>query len=197
MRLMHMEAATFLVCETGLDTEALLIPATRLLGCRQLAHHRQGLVIPLGPTTPPHDWTIRIACDQDLFELNQPPWLEARASPIKAKGLALPCRRCAHGRPADVEPAQLAQCSLQRRPIALAVAQKDHRGPRGDDRAHQCDHGDVEFLGTMPFGTVAHAPRQGQRAPLLDHMEHQRQAATADDTALHDHHKRLERSLRQ
>jgi hypothetical protein len=192
-----MEAATFLVCEKGRDTEALLIQATRLRGCRQIAHQIQRLVIPLGPTTPHHDWTIRLACERALFALTQPPWLEARASHIKAKGLALPCRRRAHGRPADVGPAQLAPCSLQRRPIALAVAQQDHLGPLGDDRAHQCDHGDVEFLGTMPFGTLAHAPRQGQRAPLIDHMEQQRQAATADDTAIHDHHKRLERSRRQ
>ena len=43
----------------------------------------------------------------------------------------------------------------------------------------------------MPFGTLAHTPRQGQGAPLLDHVEHQCQAATADDTAIHDHHKCL------
>jgi hypothetical protein len=29
----------------------------------------------------------------------------------------------------------------------------------------------VEFLGTMPFGTVAHAPRQRQRAPLIESRE--------------------------
>ena len=43
----------------------------------------------------------------------------------------------------------------------------------------------------MPFGTVADAPRQGQRASLIDHMEHQRQAAPADNTAIHDHHQGL------
>jgi hypothetical protein len=86
---------------------------------------------------------------------------------------------------------------VKRRPIELPVTQKNDRGSLGKHGAHQLDHGDVEFLGTMPFGTLAHAPRQGQGAPLLDHVEHQRQAATADDTAIHDHHKRLESSLRQ
>ena len=192
-----MAAATFLVCEKGLDTEALLLPAPRLLGCRQSAHHRQGLVIPLGPTTPHPAWTIRLAGARDLVELTQPPRLDTRASHLKAKGRALPCRRRAHGRPADGGPAHLAPWGLQRRPIARAVAQNDHLGPRGDDRAHQGAHGDVECCGTMPWGTVAHAPRQGPRAPLIDHMEQQRQAAPADDTALHDPHKRLERSRRQ
>jgi len=49
----------------------------------------------------------------------------------------------------------------------------------------------------MSFGTLAHAPREGQGASLLDDVEHQRQAATANDTALHDHDQRLEGSLRQ
>jgi hypothetical protein len=30
----------------------------------------------------------------------------------------------------------------------------------------------MEFLGTMPFGTLAHASRQGQRTSLIDHVEH-------------------------
>ena len=102
---------------------------------------------------------------EDLFELNEPPRLEARASHIKAKGLALPGRRCAHGRPADVGPAQRAQCGLQRRPIELAVAQKDHLGPLGDHRAYPFDHSAGELLGTMAFGPLTHAPRQGRARP--------------------------------
>ncbi len=83
------------------------------------------------------------------------------------------------------------QCALELRPIELAVAQKNHLGPLGDQLTYQLDDLDVESLGTMPFGTVAHAPRQGQGAPLLDHVDHQRHATTADDTAIHDHHQRF------
>ena len=50
-----------------LDAEALLIPATRLLRCREIAHQIQGRLIPLGPTTPHHDGTIRLTGDIDLF----------------------------------------------------------------------------------------------------------------------------------
>lgn len=103
----------------------------------------------------------------------------------------VPHRRGAQSRAAHVGPAKLVQGALQIRPIELAVAQKDHLGPLGDHLAQQCDDLDVEGLGTMPFGTVAHAPRQGQGAPLLDHVDHQRHAPTADDTAIHDHHQRL------
>jgi site-specific DNA recombinase len=45
-----------------LDAEALLIPATRLLCCRQIADHIQGLLIPLGPTTQHHDGAIHLSC---------------------------------------------------------------------------------------------------------------------------------------
>jgi len=62
-----MEASAFLVCEKSLDAEALLIPATRLLGCHQIADHIQGFVIPLGPATQHQDWTIRIAGDRDFW----------------------------------------------------------------------------------------------------------------------------------
>ena len=44
----------------------------------------------------------------------------------------------------------------------------------------------------MPFGTLAHAPRQGQGTSFIDDVEHQREAATADDAAIHDHNQRLE-----
>jgi len=162
-----------------------------------MADHIQGLLIPLGPTTPHHDGAIPLACDLDLFSRNEPPWLETRASRIKAKGLALPRRCRAHGRPAPGGPAQRLQCVLQRRPIAPAVTQQDDLGPLGHQRAQQRDHGDGESLGTMPFGTLAHAPRQGQRAPRINPVEHQCHAATADDTALHAHHQRVEGSLRQ
>ena len=83
------------------------------------------------------------------------------------------------------------QGALQIRPIELAVAQKDHLGPLGDDLAQQRDDRDVEGLGTRPLRTFAHAPRQRQGASLLDHVDHQRQAATAYDTAIHDHSQRL------
>src|SRR5262249_9928503 len=43
----------------------------------------------------------------------------------------------------------------------------------------------------------AHAPRQGQRASLINYVEHQRQAATTDDTAIHHHHQRLYGELSQ
>jgi site-specific DNA recombinase len=50
-----------------LDAEALLIPATRLLCCRQIADHIPGLLIPLGPTTQHHDGAIHLSCDIGLL----------------------------------------------------------------------------------------------------------------------------------
>ena len=49
----------------------------------------------------------------------------------------------------------------------------------------------------MPLGTVAPTPREGQGAPLRDHVEPQCQAAPAAGTALHDYHQGLEGSLCQ
>ena len=133
----------------------------------------------------------------DILSLDQSAWLQTRPQGIEAKRLAVPRRRCAHGRAAHLGPTNLVQGALQIRPIELAVAQKDPLGPLGDQLAPQLDDLDVEGLGTMPFGTLAHAPSQGQGAPLRDHVEQQRQATTAADTAIQDHHQRLSGSRRQ
>ena len=97
----------------------------------------------------------------DILSFEQSAWLQTRPYGIEAEGLPLPCRRGAHGRAAHLGPTNLVQGALQIRPIELAVAQKDHLGPLGDQRAQPLDHGDVEVLRTMPFRTLAHAPRQG------------------------------------
>ncbi len=127
----------------------------------------------------------------NILQFDQPAWLETRPQGIEAKRLTVPCRRRAHGRAAHLGPAHLVQRGLKIRSIELAVAQKDHPGPRGDHLAQQLDDRDVEGLGTMPFGALAHAPRQRQGTPLLDHVDHQGHTATADNTAIHDHDQRF------
>jgi hypothetical protein len=153
--------------------------------------------MPLGPTTPHHNGTIRLTGDMDILSLHQAAWLQTRPQRIEAKRLAVPRRRGAHGRAADLGPAHLVQRALQIRPIALAVAQKNHLGPLGDELADELDDLHVEGLRTMPFGTLTHAPREGQGAPLIDHVEHERQAPPADDTAIHDEHHRLQGEMTQ
>ena len=50
-----------------LKAETLLILAARLLRCIHITDHIQGLVIPLGPTTQHHHWTIGIPGDLHLL----------------------------------------------------------------------------------------------------------------------------------
>ena len=64
---------------------------------------------------------------------------------------------------------------------------KDDLGSLRNQRAQQLDHGDVECLqDNALWDCGAHAtPRAG--APLINDVEHQRQAATPDDTAIRPH----------
>lgn len=174
-----------------------MLPTTRLLGGGPRADPIQGLLLPLGPTTPHHDGAIRLACARDLCAVQQSPRLATRASHSAAHSLALPRRRRAPGWTAHGGPAPRAQWGLQRRPLARAVPQQDALGPLGNPRAQQRDQGDVASLGTRPCGTVAHAPRQGPRAPLLHHVAPPRHTATADATARPDHHQRCSGARRQ
>src|SRR5919202_2696300 len=109
MRLMNMTSSTFLVGEKSLNTEALFIQATGFLCGGHIADHVQRLMIPLGPTTQYHDGTIRLACDMDVFDLDQSAWLETRPQRVEAKRRAIPRRRRAHGRAAGVGPARRMQ----------------------------------------------------------------------------------------
>src|SRR6266436_1402324 len=117
---MKMAPSTLLVREKGLNTEALCIRATGVLCWGHVADQRQRILIPLGPTTPHHDGTIRLSCAMDVLSLDQSAWLETRPQDIEAKCRAVPRRRRAQGRAAGVGPARLMQRGLQRRPIELA-----------------------------------------------------------------------------
>src|SRR5712691_1306882 len=129
---MHMETATFLVRKKGLDAEALFIQATRFLCCGHSADQIQRLLIPLGPTTPHHDWTRRLSGVVDLFSLDQPARLETRAERIQAESLARPRRHGTRGRATRVGPAPLLQRLLEPPPIEFAIAQQHDLRPRGD-----------------------------------------------------------------
>jgi hypothetical protein len=113
MRRMQLASATFLVCEKGLKTEALFIPATGCLCCQPMADHLQRLLLSLGPTTPHHDGTIRLACAMDVLDLDQAACFEPRPQGLEAQGRAVPRRRRAHGRAAGIGPARLMPRGLQ------------------------------------------------------------------------------------
>jgi hypothetical protein len=163
----------------------------RLLCCIHIADYLQGLLRPLGPATQDHHWTIGIPGQLHLFSLDAGAWLATRSQGIEAKGRAFPGRHGALGRAARLAPARLIARLLQQRPIALAVAQNHHGGARGEARSHQVHQSDVQGLGTMPLGAVPHAPGSRPGAPFRDHVEPQRRAAAAHDTAIHHQHECL------
>lgn len=135
-----------------------MLIAARLFCSVHIADQIQRLLIPLGPTTEDHHRPIGITGKLHLLQCDEGAWLATRPQGIEAEGRARSGCRRAQGRAAHVGPARLVQRGLQRRPVELAVPQKDHRGPRWDHLAYQRDPGDVEFLGTMPLEAVAHAP---------------------------------------
>jgi len=133
----------------------------------------------------------------DVLDLDQSAWFATRPQGSEATRRAVPRRRRAHGRAAGVGPARLMPRGLQRRPVALAVTQKDYRGPLGDPLAHQLDHGDVEIFGKVALRSLAHPPGQWQGATCRDDMDHQRGTPAAPAAAIHDEHHRLQGEMTQ
>src|SRR5262244_1942173 len=197
MRLVNMEAATFLVCEKSLDAEAFFIQATGFLCGGHSADQIQRLLIPLGPTTQHHDWAIRLSCTVDRLQLDQPAWLETRAERIQAEGLALPRRHGARGRATRVGPARLLQSVLESRPIEFSIAQQHHLRPCWDQLADEGDQSDMELFGKVALRSLAHAPGQWQGSTFIDDMDHQRGTPTAHAAAIHDEHQRLQGEMTQ
>jgi hypothetical protein len=192
-----METATFLVRKKGLDAEALFLQATRFLCGGHLADHIQRLVIPLGPTTPHHDGTIRFSCVVDLFSLDQPPRLETRAKRLQAEGFARPRRHGPCGGATRIGPARLLARVLELRPIACAIAQQHDLRPRGDQRADEGDQGDMKLFRKGPFRGVAHPPGQREGTTFLNDMDHQRGTPAAYAAAIHDELHRLQGEVTQ
>src|SRR5262249_33255201 len=124
-----MEPAACLVCEKGLAAETLLISAARLLCSLHIPGHLEGLLIPLGPPTHHHPWSIGVSGALHCFSLDAGPRLAARAQGIQAKGLAFPRRHGALGCAARIAPPRILERLLQRGPIALPVAEPHHGGP--------------------------------------------------------------------
>src|SRR5215831_18813270 len=174
MRLVNMEAATFLVCEKSLDAEAFFIQATGFLCGGHSADQIQRLLIPLGPTTQHHDWAIRLSCTVDRLQLDQPAWLEARAERIQAEGLALPRRHGARSRATRVGPARLLQRLLESRPIEFPIAQQPHLRPRGEQPADEVDQGDMELFGKVALRGLAYPPGERQGTTFISDMDQQR-----------------------
>src|SRR4029453_4102968 len=136
---MNMEPSTFLVCEKGLDAEALFIPATGCLCSSHITDQIQRLVIPLGPKTHHHEGAPRPSCAVDLLQLDQPARLETRAECIQTEGLTLPRRHGTRGRATRVGPARLLQGLLEPRPIEFPIAQQHHPRSRWDQPADEFD----------------------------------------------------------
>jgi hypothetical protein len=194
---MNMETATFLVRKKGLDAEALFVQATRCLCGGHIADQIQRLLIPLGPTTQHHKWTIRLACVVDLFELDEPTRLATRAERIKAEGFARPRRHGTCGGATRRGPARLLERLLELRPIEFPIAQQHDLRPRGEQLADEGDQGDMPLFRKVPLRGLAHPPGQREGATFLHDMDHQRGTPAAYAAAIHDEHHRLQGEVTQ
>ena len=165
---MQMAPSTVLVCEQGLDAEALCIQATGCLCSGHLPAHIQRLLLPLGPPTPHPHGTIRLACTVALLSRDQPARLETRAAGIQAAGLARPRRHGARGCVTRGGPARLLQGVLEPRPSACPSAQHHPPRSRWEQPADAFDSGDRASCRTGPLRGLAHPPGQRQGATFLD-----------------------------
>jgi hypothetical protein len=183
---MKRQPATLLVGETGLQTEALFLPAPGGLCCQPMADHLPRLVIPRGPTTQPQDGTLRLACAMDVLDREPAAWGETRPQGIEAQGRAGPRRRRARGRAAGVGPARLRPRGVPCRPGARAVAPHAPRRPRQAPLAPPRDHGAGERCRPVAWRGLTPPPGPWQGTPLRDDMEHERGTPAAPAAAIPD-----------
>jgi hypothetical protein len=183
---MQMEPATCLVCAPGLEAQARFLPATGFLGCRPSADHLPRLVLPLGPTTQPHDETICLAWGGARLSRAPPARLATRAERLQAEGLARPRRHGARGRAARGGPAHRLERLLEPRPLAGPLAQHPPLRPRGAQPAAEGDHGQRERCGKVALRGGAPPPGPWQGSPCIHDRDQQRGAPAASAAALQD-----------
>jgi hypothetical protein len=81
---------------------------------------------------------------------------------------------------------------LQRRAIALAIAQQYYRRPQREQWVHLLDQGDMQVFGTGPLLALAYLPGQRQGTSFVDDVHHQRHTPAPHDAAIEEQHHRLQ-----
>ena len=62
---------------------------------------------------------------------------------------------------------------------------------------HLLDQGDMQVFGKVPLCTLPDLPRQRQRTPFIDHMDHEGDTAAPHNAPIHHQDQRLQRQMRQ
>ena len=96
-----------------------------------------------------------------------------------------------------IQPPCLLQRVLEVGPIAFPITQHYSPCPRRDQLLSLRHQRDRQRLRAMPFLAAPHSPRQRQRSPLVDHVDHERPTPTAHDAAINDEHQRLQGKMRK
>src|SRR4030095_6371242 len=163
MRFVEMEATTFLIRKKGLDPEACRIQATRLVCRGHIRDQRERLFISFGPATEEPRRAIGGFRHASICELDESPRLETGRHGLTPKALPVPPHSAVALRADHVGPMIVLQGVLQRRAIALAIAQQYYRRPQREQWVHLLDQGDMQVFGTEPLLAFAYLPGQRTR----------------------------------
>ncbi|MDQ2995842.1 MAG: hypothetical protein M3R61_02125 [Chloroflexota bacterium] len=188
---MDLEPATFLIREERLDLRALFIVLHRRVQIIQIGDEIDRLLERQFPDREDADRAILLGGHprgRDGEELTAR-WPQVADVKVDAKG-AHPNGRCGA---TDVVPAVGAEVGLHIDPIKLAMAQEGHLGVLRHDRLHLREQRTMGFLRKMPLRGADHHPAERQGPPVIDHTQHQRQAAATGDTPIHHERDRLRR----
>src|SRR5919108_1146827 len=197
MRLVEMEATTFLVRKKSLDPAAFGIQATRFVCRRDIREQMERLLIAFGPATEEHHRAIGGCCDVHLRQRDSGPWLDAGRHSFAAEALPVPHHSDVTPRADDVGPMHVLQGMLQRDAIELPIAQHHHRRPHGEQLVHLLDKRDMQVFGKVSLLAFAHLPGHRQGTSFVDDMHHQGHTAASHDTAINDEHQSVQGQMGQ
>jgi hypothetical protein len=89
------------------------------------------------------------------------------------------------GGPTDLRPPQRAERCLELCAIKLSIAQHRHLCTRRHERGELFEQITMGCLREVAFLALDHNPGERQGTSVIDHTEHQRDTAAANDTTIH------------
>src|SRR6266508_3910530 len=192
MAFMDLKAATFQVREKGLDMWAQFVQLQGQIEIRHIRDQIDRFLVLRLPDRQDADQTVLLGGQRGRTHREQ---LAARRPQITdVERHTAGAEQEVGSRAADVLPLSVAQVGLQFGAVKLTIAQEGHSRALWHDlldlREQLLMHGHTQ----MTFGPANDYPAERQGTPVIDHTQHQGNAAAPDHTAV-DH--QLDRLCRQ
>ena len=186
--LVDMKPAAFLVREEGFYLKPLPVIAAGLLRRDHVRNEMDGLLAVFSPPSDGEHRSVPSLCKTCAGNVEDFSGGKMICYVIERKFLTIQTQCRGLARTQDVFPLALVQKGLKINPVELAITQQHDLDPVGYQLLYLVHQIDVNSLREVPLFSLRHSPNNRQRPLFVNHTDHERHAAAADNAAVNGEH---------